>query len=1750
MTQAEPHSDKDQGVRIKDLITLPRIKSVIQMSDADDPALQSRLVDSFILTEEVLPALRVILEHILSGSGGGFFLKGHYGSGKSHFLAYLNLILSHKRYFQAFLDQFQRTADSPSLTVGGVAKLRPMVVTLSLVDFRAETNLEDALLSRLVHTFSELSPEFEALTHAREPDAQAGRSAYLEQLFQFLKRQQRDGLVILIDELSEFLRSKPSVARFNEDIRYLQFLGEASSNFPLWVVAALQEHLEETGEIQQELFNKIKDRYPVRIHLTSAHVKSLVTQLLVQKQPGARAIIRSFYKSLKDCFPDWPVGQDEFEDLYPVHPATIDLLENLKPLFSKTRGIVDFIHYQISGDSDRGIPGMLELPPQNLLRPDRIFDHFLDKLRSSIELLPYLETVYAYYQREMAGLFKEDGDRSFAFRLLKLLILQEIAPARFCFTVRELTEMLQERITDLEPELNYRYTFDIADEMARRGNFVAPESSQPESVELSSRRFRIQLEANVVGIVERKLEYRKTMLRPLGRQIIARLMPYLIGRVGFFEGMLPGKSEMLVVDWQNTRRTGLLTVSASNLQSLSASQDETRNQEFRPTNVDDEGEFRLVVLLPEEQIPALALPGSGSDSEAFLQPAAITGLEECLAALSLFELSREYEADQSAQGARIRRHLESLIENQLGSVAEQYQRAYRSAVLLTRQGEILCEFEDAGRATLREILQDAAAKLLESRYPKHYVIAPHQSFYPPAALKEVADYFQTMDAEAFQRLSWGRTVLEGFLLPTGILSRKGKEYRFAGIEESQPLQLLAQQVRESQGLSARRALAVLAGPPFGMCEAQCKAFLLASLYGGFLQARKEGRKVPLHQISAERILELPELVAGETISSQTAQFLMQLAFIPRRFRKETLSYSECGRCWETVVSTSGQLSSRLEQLESLLSRYREYKAFARLNMEGAGQALQDIRQLLDSIHSSFTPIDGLEAMARKAPDPSRLNRSFQTFESLFDFFTRSFGGYSFIWNYLEEARQSLPPTTQQSALAEELAQFQQLLQSWQPMLGSEPFQALLDRFDAWHQAYMAAYEKEHREFYQQPAFEQLRGLQQSFSLSLLIRLERLPGFVPMKSSSRIRSALSEVLQGQCLRSVWEELRQRPRCACGFSLGASPDPPSPDRIEKEIEEQLKLFLIQIRHPRFGELFERFEFQLSRVGGKEPEAGFQKTVRRLREIKTVEQLLELENELTVALLDRLSAFEPGRKPFRVKYFRDFREAVGNQPLSRRALVEKFDAWLARDGTSPEEPVLLAEQERESSLDGLEAHLAAMVHSRFPELLEDLQRFTLEEFVFRLLASSLVVGYRLDPKKAASRLTLLPSDPVQLEKYSRLATQLWQEEGDLLRVHIERFEARLESSAYQQLGVLPEGEKELAGLVATEPLFAGLVRRASQRLAKKLIHSQPRAVSTIIKELQHVQAGQAGKVRQQMVQCRRFLSTLCRILQARHKLDHELESDSAASFRSLLNLYLETISLLPYQLDQLAVYRRETELLESGLLLSLRQGVETPLKVFCDRFSAGVQENLEKLPRVAGVIEKATAQLGADLQISARRLVFADGLSWPLWLVTASELEKSLPARIRILKTASAFAFEPSNTHEQLQRWLESGGPKPGATLQKGFSFRHREDDGLFSKLAWIDEKIHTSRESPYFLYQEISRQLAAQMLTLLGRLAAGELLILFSDHGFTENDAFDEQDKYRAPRYRHGGGSPFELLVPVVFFYSGPADQSPAGRIPAS
>ncbi|MBI2570296.1 MAG: hypothetical protein HYV63_25115 [Candidatus Schekmanbacteria bacterium] len=418
---------------IKELVRVRAQPTVVRL-DSLHAEHADWITERFFVTPvlgEYLASLRTLLaaEH-----GCGVFVIGQYGSGKSHFLGYL----------------------AQQITAGAFATPVPRVIPLSLLNFEAARTLESIVLDHL----------------GGDPTGGDRRATWAA-----LAASSPAGIVLLIDELSEFLRSKASRSAFNEDLRFLQFLGEWAQDRPLWVVAALQEQIEHAGEIEYELFRKIKDRYPIRYLLSPAHVRELIADKILVKAPGYATAVEELVQALRRAFPAAEVDFAGMSAIYPIHPATLELLEEVRDRFSQARGVIDFTLTQLLGNPERGVASFLEEPWGRLLGPDSIVDHFRDLFEVQPEFLPLAQRVLPYYRRQMAELFAPEVQRALAWRILKLLVLCDLSPAREGLTAEQAAWWLLHKATTIAPEKNVELVRGILGRLAAHGAFVVQRGS-------------------------------------------------------------------------------------------------------------------------------------------------------------------------------------------------------------------------------------------------------------------------------------------------------------------------------------------------------------------------------------------------------------------------------------------------------------------------------------------------------------------------------------------------------------------------------------------------------------------------------------------------------------------------------------------------------------------------------------------------------------------------------------------------------------------------------------------------------------------------------------------------------------------------------------------------------------------------------------------------------------------------------------------------------------------------------------------------------------------------------------------------------------------------------------------------------------------------------------------------------------------------------------------------------------------------
>jgi len=733
---------------IRDVVDIRPHPAVVRLSESGT-ALWIR--ESFVCTPEVEAHLQVIRNLLVRACGCGAFVIGQYGCGKSHLLSYL----------------LQEAG------AGGFGEIR--AVAISLVNYAASVPLEEIVS--------------QALGLVRTSDDR--RRVWGE-------LQERGGrLLILIDELSEFLRSKPTRESFNEDIRFLQFMGEWAQGAPLWIIAAMQEQIEHTGDIEYDLFRKIKDRYPVRLLMTQAHVRELIGRGILVKKRDYGAAVEQFTVELKKRIAV-PLAIEDLRAIYPIHPATLLFLEEIRDRFSQARGVVDFVTTRLGGDPARGIKPFLDEPWGALLTPDALVDHYRDLLEVQSEYLPLSQEVFPYYREGLERLFPTESARSLAAALLKLLVLVHLSPTRRGMTAAEAAAWLAFSPSRLDASLSVKVIDSALTKMAADGRYVGRRGDA----------FALDLRDRGEESLEPLLRREVAELQGHGDSVF-EIAAALLEEGGFNPFTLPRDQ------WQN--RTVTWHFHERSLDVFFGNGAVPRHGTGLP----------LCIRLPW----GVAEPAPGVHT---IVPKRIEMGEEILELAALDRIKGMSAASRHAAAVRKR------LADRLALFQAHVRTAYLEAVLHPDDDadEIRLRFDTAGG--LAAWLSRHGEWMLRRRYPAFERMAPVHGPLPKEAYRNLmrfASKRSLCDAEADENT---KLIRESYLVPMGLLQRRGRDYIMPQRLDRNELVALLMPIIEHHPAPAV-LYDHLAGPVYGLVPDQIHLLLVFLLIQGELDILKEGK---------------------------------------------------------------------------------------------------------------------------------------------------------------------------------------------------------------------------------------------------------------------------------------------------------------------------------------------------------------------------------------------------------------------------------------------------------------------------------------------------------------------------------------------------------------------------------------------------------------------------------------------------------------------------------------------------------------------------------------------------------------------------------------------------------------------------------------------------------------------------------------------------------------------------------------------
>lgn len=1222
---------------IADLIEVPPIRTVIQLVDTESADLRRELLDSFVFTEEIRQLFDRLLHALARPCGLGAFIKGHYGSGKSHCLTYLQMLLQGepeaRRRLPLAGERSWLVVSLPLLAFSAQSSLEQVVMTGIEEALWKETGQRPLLAdrSRLLENFrkfivpayaaelagwGELADE-QAATAALEflrglPQNPLQLSYDRREVMQHLQSAlQGRGLVLLMDELSEYLRSRQ--AGFAEDIRYLQFLGEWAEKMPLWIVATLQQDLEELGYGQEPAYLRIKERYPLRFSLSSRHVADLIEGRLIRRKPDSLPVLEQLWQQLDRVFPGM-IERKDFLRIYPVHPATLELLEHLMSLFSRHRGVVDFVHTRLAGDRLKGAEGILHEPPDRLLTPDTIFDHFRERFSELAQLAPYEQTVFAHLQAEIPQLYANDRDRQVALQCLKLLILIEVCPVPIEATAERLSQMLARRISKVDPAVNVAYLREqILDVLVDKGAFVVRKGN----------RYALDLAANVNQVLGQKVRAQRQKLKadwlPLLERVNRSNLP-LVEMVG--RALQPNK-----IRWRNSDRVILWGLTRLGHADLKLVQAQLEHQD---------ADAALLLLRPDDDAaaPGKLLAGLQTESAiAFWVPApAPADLQELL----LDWLAHQAVYEQTQQQRDLRAHLAKLVEDQLARLERAVFDLYARGAIVTASGQASVPTHETSRD---RFLAAALGASLDRRFPSFASIAPSLDGLHNANLGRLWENLLVPGSAPRGAMD---TLIEGLLTPLQMVEKEDQTWRL----RAHPLGVVAQVldlIPAKQRMPLSELERILKKGPWGLARAQFHLILASLVQQGRIQLFAHGRAFPLQHINALIQHKADEVALDHHLGPEQVEELGRLSWMTG----VALQPARPKEFWTACQERLGQLEELAGDVGASLARCGH---LGHLPLQEVAQAVEQVQKVVAAVGHPASSTSGLARLVEhKAGELQAREELLLRWQEFLKTGARDF----------EATRRRLQALGDEALLAEmdRLPQAVDLAEAWRD---------LRDRIAEWEAGYRERYLVAHEGYYQAECF----GLRKTLLLSPEWKaVEKLAGVLGLEVNPTPLRVRLDALPQACRKRVEEQLLTSPRCACGFTPGQA-EPPVEDLLT-EIREILKQSCARLVQQE--QRLEQYLRSLHQLGQEQRAARVDAVLTLAASLaqpsplpnfwpRAAGQLAEL---LDAPCQQQLSQALTGHTLLVVRRLEDLLNVLCDQRLPAERVRKLFEAWLQGDG-----------------------------------------------------------------------------------------------------------------------------------------------------------------------------------------------------------------------------------------------------------------------------------------------------------------------------------------------------------------------------------------------------------------------------------------------------------------------------------------------------
>ncbi|MDR1721818.1 MAG: DUF6079 family protein, partial [Methanobrevibacter sp.] len=331
-------------MKIKELFTLDKIESVIKIGNIQD---EEALVKNFVISNNLKEDLLYFLSFINGNEAEknkSVNVIGNYGTGKSHLLAFISLLLS-KPELRDYISNEEVKSEFEKLEKEFIVVKYELPATQNPLAKIFYYRVRDQLKENY-------GIEIDKIDETSNKDPKENLE---DILIKIKEKYPSKGLIVIFDEYSDFIRQKSTYNDQQYDLNFTRQLAESSSSQDFILMLSMQEQIFSQREFKADadIIRKIEQRF-LKINITSENIEDIVSKRMVKKDETQIQKIKRQFNKLKPKFNNLSAEEDKFINLFPVHPYVIEVFSKIS--FFENRSILQFISKEIEKILDKDFP--------------------------------------------------------------------------------------------------------------------------------------------------------------------------------------------------------------------------------------------------------------------------------------------------------------------------------------------------------------------------------------------------------------------------------------------------------------------------------------------------------------------------------------------------------------------------------------------------------------------------------------------------------------------------------------------------------------------------------------------------------------------------------------------------------------------------------------------------------------------------------------------------------------------------------------------------------------------------------------------------------------------------------------------------------------------------------------------------------------------------------------------------------------------------------------------------------------------------------------------------------------------------------------------------------------------------------------------------------------------------------------------------------------------------------------------------